>query len=212
MSESGGRMNRWALGLSGGMLLVSGLLALAGNMELAGAGFLLVFVLLLIGMWRHRLLHGFMFTVWVLTAVVVALIYPDSLTQFGGINTEILIVPLIQIIMFGMGTAMSLGDFAGVLRMPRGVLIGLGCQFTIMPLVGLLLVTLTGFPPEIAAGILLIGCSPSGVSSNVMAFISKGNLALSVTLTACATLLAPLLTPLLCWGWPTVWCPSNSCP
>lgn len=197
MSEPRGRMNRWALSLSGGMLLVSGALALAGQIDLAAAGFLLVFVLLLIGMWRHRILHGFMFTVWVLTAVVVALLYPESLTQMGGFNTEVLIVPLIQIIMFGMGTAMSLGDFAGVLRMPKGVFVGLGCQFTIMPVLAVTLVWLAGFPPEVGAGILLIGCSPSGVSSNVMAFISKGNLALSVTLTACATLLAPLVTPFL---------------
>ena len=71
------------------------------------------------------------------------------------------------------------------------------CQFTIMPIVGVTIATVFGFPPEIAAGVVLIGSSPSGLASNVMVYLAKANLALSVTLTACATLLAPLLTPFL---------------
>jgi len=163
----------------------------------AGIAVTLFFVFLLIGMWGFRSLKGFSFTVWVLAAVAVAMIYPGHVTEINGFETETLIVPLIQIIMFGMGTAMSLQDFAGVIRMPKGVLVGLSCQFTIMPIIGVALALSLGFPPEIAAGIVLIGSSPSGVASNVMAFISNGNLALSVTLTACATLLAPVVTPLL---------------
>jgi BASS family bile acid:Na+ symporter len=99
--------------------------------------------------------------------------------------------------MFGMGTAISFQDFSQVIKAPKAVLMGLICQFSIMPLVGLSLVTIFGFPPEIAAGVILIGCSPSGLASNVMVYISKANLALSVTLTTVATLLAPLITPLL---------------
>ena len=102
-----------------------------------------------------------------------------------------------MIIMFGMGTAMSLSDFKGIIRMPKGVFIGLLAQFSIMPLVGLCLVNLFHLPAEIAAGVLLVGCSPSGLASNVMAYISGANLALSLTLTAVATLLAPLMTPFL---------------
>lgn len=99
--------------------------------------------------------------------------------------------------MFGMGTAMSFNDFVGVLKMPKAVGIGLICQFSIMPVVGFVIANAFQFPPEIAAGIILIGASPSGLASNVMSFIAKANLALSITLTACATMLAPIFTPVL---------------
>jgi len=101
------------------------------------------------------------------------------------------------LIMFGMGTTMGIKDFYGILRMPKGVLIGLGCQFTIMPVLAVLLVFSFGFPPEIAAGVILIGSSPSGVSSNIITYLAKGNLPLSITLTSFTTLLAPLVTPVL---------------
>jgi len=108
-----------------------------------------------------------------------------------------LFVPVLQIIMFAMGTTLSAADFARVFKMPGGVLIGLACQFTIMPLVGFGLAHAFGLPPELAAGLVLVGASPSGLASNVMAFIAKANVAMSVTMTAFATLLAPLITPLL---------------
>jgi BASS family bile acid:Na+ symporter len=81
--------------------------------------------------------------------------------------------------------------------MPGAVMAGVACQFTIMPLIGFVLARTFGFPPEIAAGLVLVGVSPSGLASNVMAYIAKANLALSVTMTAASTLLAPVLTPLL---------------
>lgn len=102
-----------------------------------------------------------------------------------------------MLIMFGMGTTMSVADFRGVIKMPKGALIGVVCQFSIMPFIGYTLAKGSGFPPEIAAGIILVGCSPSGLASNVMAYIAGANVALSVTLTAVATLLAPVLTPFL---------------
>ena len=137
------------------------------------------------------------YTFWIVCAVVSALTYPQYFTQIGDFNLKNLIVPLLQIIMFGMGTAMSIKDFASVARMPKAVGIGLICQLTIMPVVGFSIAYFFKFPPEIAAGIILVGCSPSGLASNVMAYIAKSNLALSVTLTATATLLAPITTPLL---------------
>ena len=137
------------------------------------------------------------FSLMVLAAVGIAMVFPDPIVQVGQFETKRLIVPLLQIIMFGVGTAISLQDFTGVLKMPKGVLVGMACQFTIMPFVGLAVATSFGFPPEIAAGIILVGSSPSGLASNVMSYLSKGNLALSVTLTAVATLLAPIVTPLL---------------
>ena len=137
------------------------------------------------------------FTLWIFAAVSLAMVHPTPFMAVGDFKLSRLIVPLIQVIMFGMGTAMSLRDFAGVLRMPRGVLVGTACQFTIMPLLGIGLATAFRFPPEIAAGVVLIGSAPSGVASNVMSYIAGANLALSVTLTSVTTLLAPLMTPLL---------------
>lgn len=140
---------------------------------------------------------GFTFTLWIFASVALSMSFPDFFTHAGDFEYKTLITPLLQIIMFGMGTTMSLQDFAGVAKMPKGVLVGLLCQFTIMPFIGFGLAYSFGFPPEIAAGIILVGSSPSGLASNVMAYIAKANLALSITLTAVATLLAPLMTPLL---------------
>lgn len=170
---------------------------LLGDTVLVGASVISFFVLMAVGVRAFELTKGFSFTVSVFAAVSLAMFFPHTLTSIGDYNTTGLIVPLIQLIMFGMGTAMSIQDFAGVIKMPKGVLIGVICQFTIMPLVGVSLALAFGFPPEIAAGIVLIGSSPSGVASNVMAFLAKGNLALSVTLTAIATLIAPIMTPFL---------------
>jgi len=100
-------------------------------------------------------------------------------------------------VMFGMGTQMSLKDFVGIVKTPRGVLVGILCHFSVMPLVGLTLTKIFHFEPEIAAGIILIGSCSSGLASNVMAFIAKSNLVLSVTVTAITTMVAPLMTPLL---------------
>ncbi len=142
-------------------------------------------------------MKGFTYTVLILASVSMAMFYPQYFIKVGSFELKGLIIPLLQIIMFGMGSQMSLKDFRGVIMAPKAVLIGVLCQFTIMPLVALLLITVFSFPPEIAAGIVLVGTSPSGLASNVMSFLSKANVALSVTLTAVATVLAPLLTPLL---------------
>ncbi|MEM6380139.1 MAG: bile acid:sodium symporter family protein, partial [Bacteroidota bacterium] len=137
------------------------------------------------------------FTLLVALAAILALVFPNHILKIGVFSTQTLIIPLLMLIMFGMGTTMSVADFKGVVKMPRGVLIGVICQFSIMPVIGFSLAKLSGFPPEIAAGIILVGCSPSGLASNVMAYIAGANVALSVTLTAVATLLAPILTPFL---------------
>jgi BASS family bile acid:Na+ symporter len=144
-----------------------------------------------------RLLNAYGFTLAIVCSVGIALEFPNSITHLGAFETKKLIIPLLQIIMFGMGTGMSFGDFKGVFQMPKAVLVGILAQFTIMPLVGYVLAHTFQFEPEIAAGVVLIGCAPSGVASNVMTYLAGGNLPLSITLTACTTLLAPLLTPLL---------------
>jgi len=155
------------------------------------------FTCLAFGVRGNEFLRSFSYTIMILAAVSVSMFYPHLFIQWGGFRLEAAIVPLLQIIMFGMGSQMSFRDFAGVVKMPRGVLIGLTCQFTIMPFLGFAIASTFGFPPEIAAGIILVGSSPSGLASNVMSFIAKANLALSVTLTAVATMLAPLITPSL---------------
>ena len=142
-------------------------------------------------------LKRFTYSGFILTAVAAAMFYPQFFTKVGDFELKLLIVPLLQIIMFGMGSQMSVEDFRGVVKMPRGVIIGLICQFTIMPLVGFSLISMFDFPAEVAAGIVLVGCSPSGLASNVMSFIARANLALSITITAFATLLSPLTTPLI---------------
>lgn len=149
---------------------------------------------------RKPNIKSYSFTFYVLAAVCMALQYPSIFTAWWSFETKHLIVPLLQIIMFGMGTTMSLQDFYGVIQMPKGVLVGLLCQFSIMPLVGLGLSVLFDFPPEIAAGIILIGSCPGGLASNVMAYLAGANVALSITLTTVATLLAPLITPALMKG------------
>ncbi len=162
-----------------------------------GALLILFFLTLALGVRSHRFFRGFSFTILIFAAVVASLYYPQWFTSIGGFDLKNLIVPLLMIIMFGMGTSMSLRDFYGVIKMPKGVLVGVICQFSIMPLIGTGLAYISGFPPEIAAGIILVGCSPSGLASNVMSYIAGANLALSLTLTAVATLLAPLFTPFL---------------
>jgi BASS family bile acid:Na+ symporter len=143
-------------------------------------------------------LRGYRFTVCIVAAVVAAMIYPRSFLEVGGLDLRDrrLILLVIQLVMFGMGTQMSVKDFWGVVKMPKAVIIGITAQFTIMPLVGFALAKAGGFPPEIGAGIILIGSCSSGLASNVMVYLAGANLALSVSLTALAQLLAPVLTPL----------------
>lgn len=109
----------------------------------------LFFVFLAIGIRQYDQLKRFSFTISVFAAVSVSMFYPSMITEVNGYRTEKLIVPLIQIIMFGMGTAMSLKDFSGVLKMPKGVFVGIVSQFSIMPVVGFLLASSLGFPRKL---------------------------------------------------------------
>ena len=183
--------------LSGLALIISLLFYYLDNPGTANLLVVIFFILFLIGMNSNEFLRGFSYTIWVVAAATLSMMFPAFITNIGGFNTENLIVPLIQLIMFGMGTTMGIKDFAGVLKMPKGVIIGVGLHFTFMPLIALLLTSTMGFTPEIAAGIVLIGCVPCGVSSNILNFLSKGNLALSITITSIATLISPIVTPFL---------------
>jgi BASS family bile acid:Na+ symporter len=125
------------------------------------------------------------------------MIFPHYFLEINGYKLSGLITPLIQLIMFGMGITMSYRDFIGLFKSPKGVLVGVSSHFMIMPLLGFGLANISGFTPEIAAGMILIGCAPNAVAANVISYLAKANLALSITLTSIATLLAPFLTPLL---------------
>ena len=190
-------LSKYLFALSGLMFVLSIGLYFSGNYAMTGPTLILFFVSLAVAMRGTKTLKGFSFTVLIFAAVSLSLYYPQTFDQWGNFQLKKLIVPLLQIIMFGMGTAMSFKDFYGVIKMPKGVLVGLVCQFSIMPILGFCLATLFNFPAEIAAGVVLIGSSPSGLASNVMAYLAKANIALSVTLTAVATLVAPFMTPLL---------------
>lgn len=178
-------------------LFVALIMTFSGNIGQAGPLYIGFFVLLALGFRGYEHLKGFTYATMIFAAVTTALYYPANFVEINGFQLSGLITPLIQIIMFGMGTSMAISDFVGVAKMPKGVIIGILCQFSIMPFLGFILATLSNFPPEIAAGIILIGCSPSGLASNVMSYLANANLALSITITAVTTLLAPFITPLL---------------
>jgi len=162
------------------------------------AGWLLMafFVCIALGFRGHELLRGYSYTIMIFAAVSLSMYYPQYFIQVGDFKLSKLIVPLLQIIMFGMGAALSWKDFAGIRSMTKGVILGLVFQYSIMPFLGWAIANTIGLPPEIAAGFILIGSCPSGLASNVMSYLARANLALSVTLTALATLLAPLFTPM----------------
>lgn len=156
-------------------------------------------VLLALGLGSVPSLKGYRYTAWIIVAVVAGMLYPAAFTSWGSfeLRNKWLMLGIIQTVMFGMGIQMSLKDFTGLAQTGKGVAIGLLCHFTIMPLMGLLLITIFDFEPEIAAGIILIGSCSSGLASNVMVYLAKANLVLSVIVTAMATIAAPFLTPLL---------------
>lgn len=131
----------------------------------------------------------------VLLVAALSLIVPAS---FLWIDTKT-INPLLGVIMFGMGLTLSPHDFRIVLSHPKDILIGCLAQFTVMPLLAFGLAWAFSLPKELALGVILVGCCPGGTASNVITYLAKGDLALSVGMTATSTLLAPVLTPLLVW-------------
>lgn len=192
-------MNMYKIILGIAIVCLVGALVMLGLGKIEEAGPLLItfFVALAIAFRGYPSLKGFSYTVVIFAAVTTAMYYPGPFVEINGFKLAVLITPLLQLIMFGMGTSMSIKDFAGVVKMPKGVFIGVTAHFIIMPLLGFTLAKLSGFPPEIAAGIILIGCSPNGMASNVISYLAKANLALSITITAVSTMLAPFVTPLL---------------
>lgn len=192
IKQSFARPLLYASALSFVLMVVIGFI---GNYTVMGMLAVLMFGLLGLYFQTHETLKTFTFTSWVFAFFCGALVYPSLFIEVGGFKLSILIVPLIQVIMFGMGATLNLQDFSRALKMPKAVGLGMLMQFSIMPLSGWAIATVFDFDPEVAAGIILIGSCSGGVASNVMVYLSKGNVALSVTMTACSTLAAPFATP-----------------
>ena len=132
----------------------------------------------------------------VLVAALLALAFPSALQQIR----PTVINPMLGVIMFGMGLTLNLQDFKIVFSRPKDVVIGCMAQFTVMPLLAWGLARAFNLDEALALGVVLVGCCPGGTASNVITYLAKGDLALSVGMTGVSTLLAPLLTPLLTWA------------
>ena len=132
----------------------------------------------------------------VLVSAVLALIFPQLLQQIRPTTINY----LLGLVMFGMGLTLNLKDFKIVFSRPKDVIIGCLAQFTVMPLLAWLLTRLFSLDEALALGVVLVGCCPGGTASNVITYLAKGDLALSVGMTGVSTLLAPFLTPLLTWA------------
>ena len=132
----------------------------------------------------------------VLASAVVALVFPDVLQHVK----PTVINYLLGVVMFGMGLTLNLKDFKIVFSRPKDVIIGCMAQFTVMPLLAWMLSRLFALDEALALGVVLVGCCPGGTASNVITYLAKGDLALSVGMTGVSTLLAPFLTPLLTWA------------
>ena len=160
---------------------------------------ILAAVSLSIGLGAIPSLRNYRYTAWIIAAVVAGMMFPAAFSKWGSfdLRNKWMILAVIQLVMFGMGIQMSWKDFSGIAQTGKGVAIGLLCHFSVMPLMGWLLTKLFHFEPEIAAGIILIGSCSSGLASNVMVYLARANLVLSVIVTAMATMAAPFLTPLL---------------
>lgn len=129
----------------------------------------------------------------IIAVATLAMLVPASFRWMG----TSLISPLLGLVMFGMGLTLNPEDFKVVFKRPKDIITGSLAQFIIMPLTAFLLTRAFGLSDELAIGVILVGCCPGGTASNVMTYLAKGDLALSVGMTAVSTVLAPLLTPLL---------------
>ena len=143
---------------------------------------------------------GNTFAIWVLVAAGLAIWMPEGFTWIGQYITL-----LLGIVMFGMGMTIKLTDFKLIVQQPKGVIIGIVSQFVVMPTLAFALAKIFNLPPEVAVGVILVGCCPGGTASNVMTFLAKGNTALSVAITSFTTLLAPFVTPALIYLLASEW-------
>lgn len=149
----------------------------------------------------HRLCSGAAraFPLWVAGAALLGLAWPESLAWFASSRWlgQPLIVWSLGLVMLGMGLTLGAEDFRAAFRMPRAALLGLAAQYTIMPLAGWTVATALALPPPLALGLILTACCPGGTASNIVTYLARGQVALSVVMTAASTLAALAMTPLL---------------
>ncbi len=131
----------------------------------------------------------------VLLTAIVSLFFPITFTWIDPSTINY----LLGIIMLLMGMTLNINDFKIVFTRPRDIVIGFLAQFTIMPALAWSLTRIFSLPEEYAIGVILVGCCPGGTASNVITYLSRGDIALSVGITSVSTIFAPLLTPLACW-------------
>lgn len=185
------------LGLAIICLAIAIIMAISGYMATSGPLFIAFFLGLSVAVKGFPAVRGLAFTILILAVVTTALYYPHLFVEIGGFELALLITPLVQVIMFGMGSSMGLKDFIELSRRPRAVVIGIIAQFTIMPVLAYLLALISGFPAEISAGLILLGCAPTSVTASLFAYLAKANVALAITVTSLTTLMAPFLLPFL---------------
>lgn len=144
----------------------------------------------------RRLLHGFngLFPLWAILLSVLAYNQPALFAPRSG-----WIVPLLSAVMFFMGLTLGLEDFKRISRAPRQILVGVGLQFILMPLLAWLISVILQLPAPLAIGLILVGSCAGGTASNVICYLARGNVALSITMTLVSTLVGVVATPLLCW-------------
>jgi len=142
------------------------------------------------------------FTLWIIGFSLLTYLYPAHFA-----NLAYLITPALGVIMFGMGMTLTGGDFRRVLLRPQDVTVGFLAQYGIMPFTGFALAKILGLEPLLAAGTVLVGACPGGTASNVITYLAKGDVALSVTMTSVSTVFSPILTPLFTYLLAGEWIP-----
>lgn len=169
---------------------------IVGNPTLAGLALIASLGCLAVACALSPRWNSLAFTTWIFACVAAAFYFPDRVTHYGDFEFKLLIVPLIQFIMFGMGTSLTIRDFVPESNMRKGVIVGVTLQYILMPVLGFLFARLFGLQGEVAVGLILIGSCAGGVASNVITYLAGGNVPLSVTMSAVSTLVAPVATPL----------------
>lgn len=135
-----------------------------------------------------------LFPLWAVLLSAVAYVYPEYFAPHNN-----LIVPFLSLIMLGMGVTLSADSFLAVLKRPHVVFLGTLMQYTIMPLAAWIVCMALKLPADLMAGVILLGCCPGGTASNVITYLAKGDVALSIVLTSVSTMIAFLATPFLTW-------------
>lgn len=178
------------------LLLTLGMVS-TGRATQAGPPLIVFFVLLALGVRAFPKTKGLTFTLLILAVVTSALYFPQYFLRIHNFELANLITPLIQVIMFGMGTSMGVKDFVALAKSPKAVIVGVIGQFSLMPLIALALANISGFSAEISAGVILLGCAPSSVASPVMSYLAKANVVLTITIVSLTTLISPFVIPFL---------------